>query len=86
MNYVLLALGSAPIFYFIIAPKLRIKPIPGIPHHPITSFWGDIPRLASDTEKFGTIFDGDAIVPTGVKALGPIFQVRGTVTSCCSID
>lgn len=60
---------------FLLVRRIRPTPVGGIPHFPITSFWGDIPRMASDTAKYGNPFDGNGLICEGVRSLGPVFQV-----------
>ena len=50
------------------------KPIPGIPHYEITSFWGDMNGMGEGLKKGGSSMSG-FFNPTAQK-LGPIYQVR----------
>ncbi|KAG8924677.1 hypothetical protein FRC01_011193 [Tulasnella sp. 417] len=56
--YLLGAACAAPVLYLAFAKWARPKPIPGIPHYPIASILGDIPRVTEDMRVYGNIFDG----------------------------
>ena len=73
-------LGTVAAVVITAVPLLRLsytsllpKPIPGVPHNPITSIWGDAPQLAVATkDKTFSEYLADE-----VKKHGPIFQVSG---------
>ncbi|KAG8908011.1 hypothetical protein FRC01_007524 [Tulasnella sp. 417] len=54
---------------------VRPKPLPGIPHHPITSFWGDLPAMAAAAKKHGTIYELGSFFDQSMRELGPVFQI-----------
>lgn len=74
----LVALGSLPLVIFI-KQWFRPKPIPGIPHFPITSIWGDIPAMDKDIKERGTFMEVGGLAEKAVHELGPIFQVNELV-------
>lgn len=49
------------------------KPIPGIPHNPVASIWGDIPAITNATKDGKMTFAG--YVAGVVEKHGPILQV-----------
>ncbi|KAG9018278.1 hypothetical protein FRB90_011678 [Tulasnella sp. 427] len=73
--YLLGVICALPLAYLALAKWARPKPIPLIPHYPISSFWGDIPRLTDDMRKHGNIFDGDAFYGAAFKTGAPIWQL-----------
>ncbi|KAG8954880.1 hypothetical protein FRC04_010363 [Tulasnella sp. 424] len=72
-NYVLAPLVTAAGVYLIVR-WVRPKPYPSIPCHPVTSLLGDIPAMANDTIKYGSVFEPGAFFPRSVQELGPVFQ------------
>ncbi|KAG8995362.1 hypothetical protein FRB90_000204 [Tulasnella sp. 427] len=72
-NYVLVPLATAGGAY-LLARWLRPKPYPGIPCNPVTSVLGDIPAMANDTIKYGSVFEPGSFFPRTVQELGPVFQ------------
>ncbi|KAG8894578.1 hypothetical protein FRB99_001131 [Tulasnella sp. 403] len=64
-----------PVLLYLTTRFLRPKPLPGIPHYPVTSFFGDIMALGTDAVKYGTPFSEGAFFWTSVEKLGPIYQV-----------
>lgn len=60
---------------------IRPKPLPGIPHHPITSFWGDLPRMAAAAKEHGTIYELGSFFEQSMRELGPVFQVKCLIFS-----
>ncbi|KAG8954861.1 hypothetical protein FRC04_010344 [Tulasnella sp. 424] len=72
-NYILVPLVTAAGIYLIVR-WVRPKPYPSIPCHPVTSFLGDIPAMASDTMKYGSVFEPGAFFPRSIQELGPVFQ------------
>ncbi|KAG8978705.1 hypothetical protein FRC05_009978 [Tulasnella sp. 425] len=66
---------SIPLVSLAILKWVRPKPIPGIPHYPITSFWGDIPKIKEDTEKYGTVVENGSIFRRALEGGQPIFQI-----------
>ncbi|KAG9018268.1 hypothetical protein FRB90_011668 [Tulasnella sp. 427] len=54
---------------------IRPKPLPGIPHHPITSFWGDLPAMAKAAKEYGTIYEHGSFFEQSMRELGPVFQI-----------
>ncbi|KAG8910235.1 hypothetical protein FRC01_006448 [Tulasnella sp. 417] len=73
--YLLSAACAVPLIYLALDKWVRPKPIPGIPHYPITSFWGDIPKLTEDMRKYGNIFDENAFYGAAFKAGNPMWQM-----------
>ncbi|CAE6448817.1 unnamed protein product [Rhizoctonia solani] len=49
------------------------KPIPQIPHNPVTSIWGDLPAFAHDEKNGYKLFS--SIVEDMVRLHGPISQI-----------
>ncbi|KAG9048491.1 hypothetical protein FS837_012747 [Tulasnella sp. UAMH 9824] len=72
-NYVLVPLVTAAGIYIIVR-WVRPKPHPGIPCHPVTSFLGDIPAMANDTIKYGSVFEPGSFFPRSIQEFGPVFQ------------
>ncbi|KAG8904273.1 hypothetical protein FRB99_001976 [Tulasnella sp. 403] len=66
---------SVPVLFYVTKRLLRPRPLPGIPHHPITSPLGDFWSLAADTAEYGTPFDEGSFFWTSAEKLGPVFQV-----------
>ncbi|KAG8910750.1 hypothetical protein FRC01_006150 [Tulasnella sp. 417] len=73
--YLLGAACAAPVLYLACAKWARPKPIPGIPHYPITSLLGDIPRVTEDMRVYGNIFDGGGFYNEAFKTGAPIWQL-----------
>lgn len=69
----------------LIAMLGKPRPVQGIPHYPVTSILGDIPKLLPLMWHYGSIFeyrDGDDFFSTTTRKLGPFFQVRGAHRTC----
>lgn len=68
---VAVVVAAVPLFQ-IFYTSLLPKPIPGVPHNPVTSIWGDIPQIikVSKHKTFGEHLADE------VEKHGPIFQVR----------
>lgn len=54
---------------------IRPKPLPGIPHYPVTSVLGDLPAVKQDMQLHGHFFEEQAIGAKAINELGPVFQV-----------
>ncbi|KIO21433.1 hypothetical protein M407DRAFT_28954 [Tulasnella calospora MUT 4182] len=75
LPYLIGAVCGLPFAYLALAKWIRPKPLPGIPHFPVTSFWGDIPRMARDMRTEGTIFDGKGFLAEAFQSAAPIWQM-----------
>ncbi|KAG8965600.1 hypothetical protein FRC05_003194 [Tulasnella sp. 425] len=75
LPYIVSAVCGIPLIYLALAKWIRPKPLPGIPHFPITSFWGDIPRVAKDMRTQGTIFDGTGFMAEAFESGAPLWQM-----------
>ncbi|KIO21435.1 hypothetical protein M407DRAFT_28957 [Tulasnella calospora MUT 4182] len=75
LPYLIGTVCGLPLAYLALAKWVRPKPLPGIPHFPITSFWGDIPRMAKDMRTEGTIFDGKGLLAEAFQSAAPIWQM-----------
>ncbi|KAG8915337.1 Hsp70 suppressor, GTPase facilitates ribosomal subunit dissociation [Tulasnella sp. 408] len=73
--YIISAVCGIPLIYLALTKWIRPKPLPGIPHFAITSFWGDIPRMARDIRTEGTIFDGKGFMAEAFQTGAPIWQM-----------
>lgn len=71
---ILVALAGIPLA-LLIKQWLTPKPLPGIPHYPITSFLGDIHAIARDNEKYGDFLDDEGLGTRAIHELGPVYQV-----------
>jgi hypothetical protein len=60
---------------YLISKWLKPRAIPGIPHHPITSIWGDLPALGKERDKYGSPFEPGAFFSASHERLGPLYQV-----------
>ncbi|KAG8985153.1 hypothetical protein FRB90_004904 [Tulasnella sp. 427] len=74
-NYVLVPIVTAGGVY-VVAQWLRPKPYPGIPSNPVTSVLGDLPTMASETMKYGSVFEAGCFFPRSIQELGPVFQIE----------
>ena len=77
---VALAVATAAI---VVKWRFRPHPVPGIPHHPITSIWGDMPALGQSISKHGAAFEPGAFFDESYKKFGPVFQVSDTEGADC---
>ncbi|KAG8899757.1 hypothetical protein FRC01_010387, partial [Tulasnella sp. 417] len=75
LPYMIGTVCGIPLVYLGITKWIRPKPLPGIPHFPITSFWGDIPRVANDMRTHGTIFDGKGFMVEAFQSGAPMWQM-----------
>ncbi|KAG8893205.1 hypothetical protein FRC00_010851, partial [Tulasnella sp. 408] len=75
LPYIIGAVCGIPIVYLAFTKWIRPKPLPGIPHFPITSFWGDIPRVVEDMRIHGTIFDGKGLMAEAFRTGVPMWQM-----------
>ncbi|KIO25299.1 hypothetical protein M407DRAFT_25415 [Tulasnella calospora MUT 4182] len=75
LPYVVGAACGIPLVYVVLTKWIRPKPLPGIPHFPITSFWGDIPRVANDIRTHGTIFDGKGFMVEAFRSGASMWQM-----------
>ena len=65
-------------FLGLLYTSLLPKPIPGVPHNPVTSIWGDIPQIKRATE--GRSF-GEHLAEE-INKHGLIFQVGTNYLLC----
>lgn len=73
------ALVVAVLFVRLAYMRLLPKPIPGVPHNPITGIWGDIPKITRVTKEktFGDYIADEA------REHGSLFQVSTSRSRAC---
>ena len=60
---------------YLFAKWLKPRALPGIPHYPVTSIWGDLPALGKERDQYGSPFEPGAFFSASHERLGPLYQV-----------